>query len=554
MMTPKKQRRFLELVALTFALSGSAGCWTRPGSPLPGAERERVLTVEGYYPGATTDEVVAAVAVPIEECVKGTEQLTRLRSRAAVDGTYLLELSFASGFDLEQTMKRIQDRLGTALPGLPESVTTEGLKLLKPRPLTALAILTLSSPVGRHDQQHLRDFADRILKDELARLPGVYHLQLFGAFGLANAKPRDGTRSLSTLNGKPIVGIAVYPNRGTIPEDLSDSLRDHLAQIKTRLPEGIRLELDFDFTPNIEAPDDRTTPEYLLVELHFPAAASVDRISRMLNRCETILRQAGGVQDILASTEPILEPGHFPASVLVRLAASPQRKMPRAKLIAEIRTRLKSEIRDSLIRVRDLSGHSRFPSCSYPIEFALVDTENRGYVGLRDLSERLADKLRNSPGLTDAMASPGAIPLESVSIEVDLNKAQVLHLDQQEIVRTLQDYFGARDTALKIEPATLRMTASPLVPGREIEELSSLEIRGSDSRMVPLQDVARIRPFQQARLLERLDGLPMVEITSDYSPDIAPADARARCARVIKEFEVPVGYRLRWLSGKPESN
>ena len=97
------------------------------------------------------------------------------------------------------------------------------------------------------------------------------------------------------------------------------------------------------------------------------------------------------------------------------------------------------------------------------------------------------------------------------------------------------------------------MTASPLVPGREIEELSSLKIRGSDSRMVPLQDVARIRPFQQARLLERLDGLPMVEITSDYSPDIAPADAlRLVGARVIKEFELPVGYRLRWLSGKPE--
>ena len=68
---------------------------------------------------------------------------------------------------------------------------------------------------------------------------------------------------------------------------------------------------------------------------------------------------------------------------------------------------------------------------------------------MRDLSERLADKLRNSPGLTDAMASPGPIPLESVSIEVDLNKAQVLHLDQQEIVRTLQATSAPRHCSRK---------------------------------------------------------------------------------------------------------
>ena len=548
MVAPRKRLRFLELVALSFWVGGSNGCWVAPGSAPLGSERQQVLTVETYYPGATPNEVLDAVATPIEQRIRGIKKLVRIRSHAAADGTYVLEAYFAQGYDLEQAFKLVQDRLAEAFPALPVPVSNEDAKLLRPKPSNALAIITLSSPDGRRDQQYLRIYAERLRENELARLPGVYHLQLFGGANVPRVERGDVSRSLSTFNGRPTIGIAVFTNRGNLAGDVSKSLRTNFAQIKAAIPESVRLELDFDFAPNIDTPLDRMTPEYLLIEVHFPATDSLNRMAQMLVRCEVTLRDIAGVQDVLASTEPFLEPGQFPACVLVRLAAPGTRKMPRDQLVAEIRSGLQNAVKDSLIRVRDLAGHSRFPACSWPIELAVVDTENRGYGTLHELASRLAEKLRESPGMVDAMASPGPVALEAVSIEVDVKKADSQRVVQSELTSTLELLFAGRVSELDVGSGTFRLKAGPLRSGREIEDLSTLKTRASDSRMVQLSDVAQIRRIPYTRLLERLDGLPMVSITSDFSADLTSARARDDCARIIKEFDLPAAYRVRWLT------
>jgi multidrug efflux pump subunit AcrB len=67
--------------------------------------------------------------------------------------------------------------------------------------------------------------------------------------------------------------------------------------------------------------------------------------------------------------------------------------------------------------------------------------------------------------------------------------------------------------------------------------------------MVPFSSVVQVRPIQHARSFERLGGLPMVRITAGFSTSLTPADARARCERVLKEFDFPPGYQIEWLSG-----
>ena len=66
--------------------------------------------------------------------------------------------------------------------------------------------------------------------------------------------------------------------------------------------------------------------------------------------------------------------------------------------------------------------------------------------------------------------------------------------------------------------------------------------------MVPLASVAQIRRIPYVRSFERLDGLPMVRITAGFSTSLTAALAHARCERVIKEFDLPVGYQVRWLT------
>jgi multidrug efflux pump subunit AcrB len=91
------------------------------------------------------------------------------------------------------------------------------------------------------------------------------------------------------------------------------------------------------------------------------------------------------------------------------------------------------------------------------------------------------------------------------------------------------------------------------VSRREVSDLTALKIRASNGGMVALEKVARIRPFQSALLIERLNGHPMVEITADFSPAMSLADAGALCQRATREFDLPAGYQLRWLSGAPGS-
>jgi multidrug efflux pump subunit AcrB len=538
-MVPVKRFPFGVLLALSLPLNGCTGCLTQLLPPPSSAERGPVLTVEAVYPGAGANQIADEVAAPLEPQIAGTEKLRQMRSEAAADGTYLLELSFERGADLDQAKMLVQNRINLALPVLPQPVTRPGLTLRTKRP-SLIAILTLSSPDGSRVVRDLRDYADHTLKAELDRVPEIEQVTAF--------------RGVATFDGAPIVAIGVYPRREALPRRLALALGEKVARLKTELPPGFRLEFEFDFPQTIEAADSAMMPEYLLLEVHTPESASTERIVQVLHRCETVLRGIDRVQDALTLTHPIFERGSFPASVLVRLAATRVKGSTRDAVVKTIRDRLGNELPDALIRVRDLAGHSRFPSCSYPLDLAVVDTENRGYDTLRALAEQLAEKLEQSGEITDAMASRGSLPLEGVSVLVDLKQAEALGLPRTEIVRPLEDYFAGVGSELNLGPGSLSLKAGPFLSRREAEQLSQLKIRGSDGRMVPLVSVAQVRQIQYARSLERVDGLPMVRITADFLTGLSPADARARCERVIKEFAFPAGYQVRWLSASADWN
>jgi multidrug efflux pump subunit AcrB len=359
---------------------------------------------------------------------------------------------------------------------------------------------------------------------------------------------RDGPPGHATFNGAPIVAIAVHPTREVRPREVSVALRERLSSLKSELPPGVRLELDFDFAQNIEVPDDPTTENYLLLDVLAPDSASPERIVQNLNRCETALKGMDGVRDTLTLTQPIFERGSTHASVLVRVAPSRNKQSTREALVTTIRARLNGELPDALIRLRDLAGASRFPSCSYPLDIAVVDTENRGYDALQFHAERLAEKLGHAGEITDAIASRGSVPVEAVSTLFDLNKAAAVGVLESELISALSVYFAGAVSELIFSPGSSTLTARLQPSHRELEQFSQLRIRGSDGRTVPLASVAQIRRIPYIRSFERLDGLPMVRITAGFSTGLSAALAHARCERVIKELDLPVGYQVRWLT------
>ena len=74
----------------------------------------------------------------------------------------------------------MQNRVAQAEARLPEDVRRQGVTTQKQSPTLTL-VVHLVSPSGKYDSLYLSNYATLKVKDELARLPGVGQIQIFGA-------------------------------------------------------------------------------------------------------------------------------------------------------------------------------------------------------------------------------------------------------------------------------------------------------------------------------------------------------------------------------------
>jgi HAE1 family hydrophobic/amphiphilic exporter-1 len=103
-----------------------------------------------------------------------------MQSYAADDGTYSLTVTFKIGTDLDFAQVLVQNRVSSALSSLPDAVQSQGVTVQK-KSTSILQIVALSSPAGRYDSLYMSNYATISLKDEIARLPGVGNVTVFGA-------------------------------------------------------------------------------------------------------------------------------------------------------------------------------------------------------------------------------------------------------------------------------------------------------------------------------------------------------------------------------------
>jgi hydrophobic/amphiphilic exporter-1 (mainly G- bacteria), HAE1 family len=138
------------------------------------------VQVTTRYPGASARTVIDTVALPIEQQVNGVEGMIYMQSYAAADGSYSLTVTFNIGTDLNFAQVLVQNRVSSALSSLPQAVQVQGVNVQK-KSTSILQIISLVSPDSSRDSLYLSNFATIRLKDELARLPGVGGVSVFGA-------------------------------------------------------------------------------------------------------------------------------------------------------------------------------------------------------------------------------------------------------------------------------------------------------------------------------------------------------------------------------------
>src|SRR5262245_51525184 len=102
-----------------------------------------------------------------------------MASQSGNDGSYNLTVTFYQGMDINMAQVLVQNRVNLAVPLLPEVIRQTGVTTRKRSP-DILCGLAIKSPDGRYDQLYLSNYALMQIKDELARLPGVGDVFLFG--------------------------------------------------------------------------------------------------------------------------------------------------------------------------------------------------------------------------------------------------------------------------------------------------------------------------------------------------------------------------------------
>jgi HAE1 family hydrophobic/amphiphilic exporter-1 len=167
------------VIALLMVFIGAVALYRLPVAQYPEVVPPTVQ-VTTRYPGASARTVIDSVALPIEQQVNGVEGMIYMQSYSGADGSYALTVTFNIGTDLNFAQVLVQNRVSSALSSLPQAVQVQGVTVQK-RSTAILQIVTLTSPDKRYDSLYLSNFATIRLKDEIARLPGVGNVTVFGA-------------------------------------------------------------------------------------------------------------------------------------------------------------------------------------------------------------------------------------------------------------------------------------------------------------------------------------------------------------------------------------
>jgi HAE1 family hydrophobic/amphiphilic exporter-1 len=167
------------VLAILFVLIGGVSLFNLPVAQYPNVTPPTVQ-VSTTYPGANATDVMNAVALPIEQQVNGVQGMLYMQSYSTSSGTYALTVTFAIGTDLNFAQVLVQNRVASALASLPQSVQAQGVTVQQ-KSTAILQIVDLTATNAQYDSLFLSNYAAINLQQELARLPGVGNVTVFGA-------------------------------------------------------------------------------------------------------------------------------------------------------------------------------------------------------------------------------------------------------------------------------------------------------------------------------------------------------------------------------------
>src|SRR5471030_1321441 len=227
---------FAAVLSIIIFVAGLISIFMLPISEYPDVVPPSVV-VRAQYPGANPKIIAETVAAPLEEQINGVENMLYMSSQNTSDGAMALTVTFKIGTNVEQAETEVQNRVQRALPRLPDEVRQIGVTTVKSSPNLTM-VVHLQSPNGRYDDLYLRNYAVLNIKDQLARLPGMGEVQLFGSGDYAMRIWLDPQK---------------VAQRGLTAGDVVNSIREQNVQVAAGvIGAGPTKDADFQLTVNTQ--------------------------------------------------------------------------------------------------------------------------------------------------------------------------------------------------------------------------------------------------------------------------------------------------------------
>lgn len=171
------------------------------------------IQVTTSYPGASAKTLIETVALPIEQQVNGVEKMIYMQSTSTDSGNYTLIVTFSIGTDLNFAQILVQNKVQAAMAQLPLQVQQQGV-VVQQKSTAVLQFITLTSENDEYDGLFLNNYATINMQDELARLPGVGNVQIFGSGSYAMRVWLDPNKMYTySLNPSDVINAINQQNK-----------------------------------------------------------------------------------------------------------------------------------------------------------------------------------------------------------------------------------------------------------------------------------------------------------------------------------------------------
>ncbi len=160
------------VIAIVLMIAGLVAMYASPLEQYPNIVPP-TLTVTAIFPGASSAAIADAVAAPIEFQMSGVAHMIYMQSSSSTgNSTYVLNIYFEVGTNLDLVEADVLNRISTAMPQLPFQVQQQGITVRMMNPDLFL-VIPFYSKSGALDSNYISNYLVRYVYPIISQVRGV---------------------------------------------------------------------------------------------------------------------------------------------------------------------------------------------------------------------------------------------------------------------------------------------------------------------------------------------------------------------------------------------